>query len=224
MRVALTRPRLRGGQSWGRGATAFAALPHDTLPRSAGVDFLHLLVSRKPAVRFKLTDHGSTAISGWCHAHGYACRVDDEGYCCVARTASFAEHVLEVDRRSEPHELELGLLLGYPRCCADVVALIGESAIDEHALVVAAWTYEKGFRSIDPSGYRSGTSLICHLPCCPTCLPSLEIASSAARFLTTRSYCGPFERWSRWAYTPLNDCRSNIPTLLDAPTRDCLPE
>lgn len=179
-------------------ASAFTCLPHATLPLSAGVDFLHMLACGKPAVRFKTTVCGSSDLEVWCAAHGYACRVDEEGFCCVAPGAALAERVLEVDCRPEPHELELGLLLGYPQCCSVAVAAVGESAIDAHAAVVAGWPFMGAFRLIDPSGYRRGESLLCHLPCTPTCAPSLRIASAAARFLVRRLASPPFDRWARW--------------------------
>jgi hypothetical protein len=177
----------------------FSALPHDALPLSAGVDFLHMIACGKPAVRFKVSEYGSTSIARWSAANGYACRVDEAGFCCVAPTSLLAEHVLEVDRRSEPHEMELGLLLGYPRCCCEAVAAVGESAIDDHAAIVAAWPFAGRFQSINPAEYRKGTSLICHLPCSPKCAPSLEIASRAAGFLRGRLKRVPFDRWSCWA-------------------------
>ena len=192
-------PRRRSRPILADEAAAFAALPHRTLPLSAGVDFLHMVACGKPAVRFKLTEHGSTDLALWCAAHGDACRVDEDGFCCVAPTLSLAERVLEVDRRTEPHELELGLLLGYPRCCSEGVAEIGESAIDDHAAVVARWPYAGRYRLIDPSGYRRGDSLVCHLPCSPACGPSLELALRAARFLEYRLRHPPFDRWSHWA-------------------------
>lgn len=180
-------------------ALAFSSLPHITLPLSAGVDFLHLVACGKPAVRFKLTEHGSVHLAKWCAAHGYACLVDEDGFCCVAPTVHRATRVLEVDRRTEPHELELGLLLGYPQCCCAAIAAVGESAIDEHAAVVATWPFEGRFRLIDPSGYRMGDSLICHLPCGPRCEPSLQLVSRAASFIRGRLAGAPFGRWSRWA-------------------------
>lgn len=199
-RARPTRPLRRRSRSVSVGAAAaFATLPRGELPLSAGVDFLHMLACGKPAVRFKLTEHGSADLTRWCAAHGYACRVDEDGFCCVAPTVSLAERVLEVDRRSEPHELELGLLLGYPRCCCESVAEVGESAIDDHAAVVARWPYTGRYRLIDPSRYRRGESLVCHLPCSPTCTPSLELALRAARFLKVWLGRPPFDRWCRWA-------------------------
>lgn len=177
-------------------AEAFASLPHDHMPLSARVDFLHLTALGKPAARVKVPDGALPALERWCERHGYGWDADEEGYCCVARTEAQARHILEVDRRVEPHELELGLLLGYPRCCCEAIARLGESRIDEQALVVARWEFEGPFRLINPSRYRQGGSLICHLPCSPICARTLEIASRACRFIRPRLDHPAFATWS----------------------------
>lgn len=186
------------GAALSRAAAAFVALPHEQLPPSAGVDFLHLVGLRKPAVRVKVSGPGLEEVARWCATYGYAWVADEDGFCCVARKMDLAERVLEVDRRPEPHELELGLLLGYPRCCCDAVTAVGESEIDSRAVAVAAWSYEERFRLIDPSRYRQGGSLICHLPCTPACEPSLVIARRAARFVRQHQGHPAFEPWSAW--------------------------
>ena len=176
----------------------FRSLPHYLLPVSARVDFLHLLVAGKPAVRVKAGEAALGPIGRWSAANGYDHAIDDEGYCCVATGDALAQRVLEVDRRVEPHEVELGLLLGYPRCCCEMIARVGESRIDEQAVVVAGWEFEGQFRLIDPSGYRHGASLVCHLPCSPVCSASLRMARRAARFLRRRLGEADFATWSGW--------------------------
>ncbi|HYR10221.1 MAG TPA: hypothetical protein VEQ60_20775, partial [Longimicrobium sp.] len=79
---------------------------------SAKVDFLHLLGLEKPAVRTNVPEQAMPALRRWCLRYGYGWDADDEGYCCVASSGGLARKVLEVDRRVEPHETELGLLLG----------------------------------------------------------------------------------------------------------------
>lgn len=180
-------------------AAPFRALPHDLLPASTRVDFLHLLAVGKPALRVKVAELVLQPLRRWSAAYGYGYAVDDDGYCCVATSEVLARHVLEVDRRVEPHEVELGLLLGYPRCCCEMIAQVGESRIDEQVVVVAGWDFEGPFRLIDPSGYRRGASLVCHLPCTPTCKASLRLARRAARFLRRRLSEGDFVTWSGWA-------------------------
>lgn len=178
-------------------AAAFAALPHELLPLSAKVDFLHLLGLEKPAVRTNVPEQAMQALRRWCLRYGYGWDADEEGYCCVASSVGLAREVLEVDRRVEPHETELGLLLGYPRCCCEAIARVGESGIDDRAAEVARWPFKGRFRLIDPSGYRQGASLICHLPCRADCAASLEIAERAVRFLQPRLSEPAFVSWRR---------------------------
>lgn len=184
----------------GRAAAAFAALPRARLPASAGVDFLHLVALQKPAVRIKLPGPASlSTVASWCAEHGYAWDSDADGFCCVAASRQLAERVLEVDRRTDAHEMELGQLLGYPACCCEAVARVGESRIDAQAKAVAAWTFEGQFQLIDPSGYTQGASLVCHLPCSPACTATLELAVRAGQFLKSRLDHPDFQSWSRWA-------------------------
>lgn len=183
-------------------AAAFMALPHELLPMSAKVDFLHLLGLEKPAVRTNVPEQATPALRRWCLRYGYGWDADEEGYCCVASSVELARKVLEVDRRIEPHETELGLLLGYPRCCCEAIARVGESGIDDRAAEVARWPFRDRFRLIDPSGYRQGASLICHLPCRADCAASLEIAQRAVRFLQPRLSEPAFVWWRRWASVP----------------------
>ena len=163
------------------------ALPWELLRPSALVDFIQLSACRKPAVRLLVKGEGEgrlvESLSRWCGETGLDFAYDGEGYACVAGRKGEAVDILAIDRRAEAHELELGLALGYPPCCCERVAQVGESAIDEYAREVATWTFAGTYRRIDPSGYRSGLSLICHVPCSATCEASLVIANKAREFL-----------------------------------------
>ena len=166
---------------------ALRALPWELLRPSALVDFVQLSACGKPAVRLLVKGGAERrlvdSLSRLCVETGLDFAADGEGYACVAGRKGEAERVLTIDRRAEAHELELGLALGYPPCCCEWVARVGESAIDEYAAEVAAWTFTGPYRRIDPSGYRRGLSLVCHLPCSATCEASLVIANKAREFL-----------------------------------------
>lgn len=179
-------------------ASTFAALPLKQLPASTWVDFLHLVALGKPAVRVRVSEPGRQDLARWCTIYRYAWSSDTDGFFCVAHSQNLADHILEVDRRTEPHELNLGLLLGYPSCCCEAVAELGESKIDDYAMAVASWGFQRQFRLINPSGYTQGASLICHLPCSPCCEDSLKIAMRAARFLRERLEHPAFASWLRW--------------------------
>ena len=153
----------------------------------------------KSAFRCRLTDPSLfPLLKPWCKQHGLAVRVDRDGFVCVAKTIELATRLLEVDRSPQPHERILGLLLGYPLCCAEFVADAGESNIDALAAEIRQWAFAGEYRLIDPSSYLDGASLICHLPCSPRCSASLAIARGALLFAKRHRFEAGFERWSNW--------------------------
>ena len=161
-------------------------LPFDWLSASARVDFILLFASQKQTVRLKVESaEGLEHLTRWCHQSRLDYASDENNFACVSRQAGRSRDVLELDRRAEPHELELGLALSYPRCCCDRIASIGESNIDSHATRVAQWPFTGPFTRINPSGYESGLALISHLPCSPECRVSLAIANKAREFIRT---------------------------------------
>ena len=175
------------------------SIPREALPASAAVDVLHLSANLKSAFRSRLTTPSLfSVVQLWCEQHCLAFRVDQDGFVCVARTIGLATRILRVDRSLEPHERELGSLLGYPTCCSELVACVGESSIDMLAEQVRGWQFVGEYRLIDPSGYLDGNSLICHLPCSPRCSDSLAIARSALIFANQHRFEPGFERWSNW--------------------------
>lgn len=159
-------------------------LPVDFLPNSARVDFLHFLACDKPAIRTKLVHvYAKPYLEDWCRSCGFILRVDSESFACVARDVKVAEEILNLDQSREPHEQLLGLLLGYPKCCSDFIASIGESGIDVIEQQITQWNFSGDFKLINPSNYLTGTSLICHLPCSSSCQPSLDLANRAIDFI-----------------------------------------
>jgi len=142
--------------------------------------------------------NGLTEVAAWCQQYGLVLQADSEGYICIASTAELADLVLLVDRSVEPHERQLGKLLGYPVCCCNFVAALGEANIDWLAPEIANWLFVGRFRRIDPTGYLKGKSLICHLPCSPQCRASLNLAEKALDFIKANSEDPIFEPWLAW--------------------------
>ncbi len=174
-------------------------IPREALPASAAVDALHMSANLKSAFRCRLTNPALfMQVNQWCEENDLAVQVDQEGFVCVARTIELATKILEVDRGVEPHELTLGLLLGYPSCCCEWVARVGESNIDGLSEQMREWLFVGEYRLIDPSGYLDGRSLICHLPCSPVCSASLAVARSALLFVDRHRLEPGFEQWSDW--------------------------
>ena len=159
-------------------------LPLRLLRPSALVDFVLFLACRKPAIRLLIdTEAGIESLKIWCLKSGFDFAADMDGFACVTVEAEFAGHILEIDRSLGAHEIELGRLLGYPNCCTERVASLGESKIDEYAAEVSVWSFEGRYFRINPKDYRSGRALISHLPCSPTCDASLVIAESMREFV-----------------------------------------
>ena len=162
----------------------FRNLPREWLPASAVVDFVLMFGCGKRAVRTLLADiAGIERLSSWCEASQFDFASDPEGFCCVSTEPMAARGILDLDRSTTPHEIDLGQALGYPSCCCQRIATFGESRIDLYAQEVAQWSFIGCYRRINPCGYCSGTALISHLPCSPDCQESLVIADGARRFV-----------------------------------------
>src|SRR5215212_6260522 len=119
------------------------ALPWGLLRPSALVDFIQFLACGKPAVRLLAKGDGERrlveSLTIWCGERGLGLASDGEGFACVATEVAYADRVIELDRSPSSHEVELGIALGYPPCCCERVAAVGESRIDLYAAEVAAW-------------------------------------------------------------------------------------
>ena len=158
--------------------------PLSLLRQSALVDFVLFLACEKPAARLIVdSGDGLDALRKWCKQWGFDFAAYGEGFACISSKPGTASHILEIDRRADAHEIELGRALGYPACCCERVAELGESEIDSYAATVTRWSFEGAYRRINPVDYRSGRALISHLPCSPTCDASLAIANRAYRFV-----------------------------------------
>jgi hypothetical protein len=174
-------------------------LPLGSLPRSAAVDALHMAVGTKSAIRTRLADpRALDAVTAWSDRHGLTIVGDEEGYVCIAAGRALAALVLEIDRKDAPHEASLGRLLGYPPCCCEFVAQCGEARIDELAGEVARWAFDGTYQLIDPTHYVVGRSLVCHLPCSPTCGRSLQLARTALGLVRLHFDSVFFRRWEAW--------------------------
>lgn len=159
------------------------AIPWDAMRPSFRVDMLGVVAIHKPAVRTpsptdeKSRGHLAEGVArlglSWCW---------DGEYVAIAESAHLAEEVIATDRRQEAHEYELGMLLGYPECCALAAARIGEAGLDT-AAKLRATDARDGTRWIDVSGYLDGLALISHIPCGPACAPSLQMSTLAAAYI-----------------------------------------
>ncbi len=191
-------------KGWAR--TLVETLPLGALPPSAAVDALQMAAGVKRALRTRLAGpDASTAVAEWCDRHRLSHLVDDEGYASIAVDRPLAALILEVDRQVGPHEAPLGRLLGYPACCSEFVAEGGEDRIDVLACEAARWPFRGDYRLIDPSLYLAGESLVCHVPCSPTCDRSLEMARAALDLVRVHRHSEGFRRWADWLAADIED-------------------
>jgi len=183
---------------------AFEALP-STLSLSSYTDFLLLLGGLKPTLRLHVPESRTREeLDSWCARYGYASVSNGSGYVCVAGDVREALRVQELDDSREPHEYQLGVLLGYPQCCCKRAAAVGETNLDgwENGMAQQS-TFTGQFELIDPHGYSDGYSLISHIPCCAKCKPSLRVAKAALRLVSYHRESPHFRRWLRWTEMPL---------------------
>ncbi len=178
-------------------------LPWFDLSPSVRVDLLGVYAYRKPALRIAVRDAAIAACVtavltdvGWASAH------DDE-YLVAAPTAQMARHILNVDRRPQPHALELGLLLGYPECCARAVAVIDEANIDDHAMRLGDDCDREQVHHLDPRGYLTGVALVPYVACSPRCSRAMCHAYAACAYIvqTAATTDVDQEPWITWLLT-----------------------
>ena len=155
--------------------------PWSQVQLSVAVDLLALAAGR-PAIRLEAA--ASVPLEAWASERELAL-ARDESFAVVARSPVLAATVLQVDRSAEPHMIELGVLLGYPRCCALYANEYGEHRIDELAATIAGRRPSREQRLLDISRYSDGLALVSHVPCSPQCAASLMQARAALTTVTT---------------------------------------
>lgn len=174
-------------------ACCTCGVPLLDLRPSAIIDILVWCATSKPAIRSKFFDPSvALSLREWADAQGASFALDDAGFFCVAR-ADAARDLLELDQRGASHEYELGIMLGYPACCATAIAHVGERNIDDRASVVSCWDFAPPYHLIRPGGYADGAALISHVPCTPSCAPSLRIATTVREYAAARPRCAHLE-------------------------------
>jgi len=182
--------------------TGWLDLPWLDLRPSVRVDILGVLASGKPAIRIPLRDYPVTVeVMNVITAVGWSAARDHE-YLVAAPTSELARHILDVDRRPQPHALELGRLLGYPECCTRAAATAGEENIDAHAAQLGTACDRVGAPDLDPRGYAEGIALVPYVACSPRCPQAMRHAHAARRHITgTTRTAETREPWATWLHT-----------------------
>jgi len=177
----------------------FERLPGE-LYKSNYIDFLLFLTRLKPAIRIKIVDESTKQkLKIWCLTNQFSFLSNENNYIYVAPDKDTANWLQKTDDAYEPHEYELGRLLGYPKCCCNNISSVGEKNIDEwEDNFIKNSNFANGFEVINPDGYKEGYALISHIPCSSTCKQSLYIAKEALNIVIHYKDNKHFDRWMRW--------------------------
>jgi len=174
------------------------AFPWEKVTRAALVDVLHLAANLRPCARLLCVD--STAIDAlrsWCGSSFVA--LIDPPYVFVGADERRLRDAARADASPEPHVVSLGRLFGYPECCLHAMNAVGEERIDEAARAAAGWKLTGRFRLLDVTNYLAGVALLSHVPCGPTCQPSLTMAEAAAAWILDHAPAqSDIEPWTTW--------------------------
>ena len=156
------------------------------LPVSANVDIFLFLLKLKPFLRTRFKSALPNLLDNlrqWSLNHGFSFAYDGFNSIYMAWDKKVLEQIITLDQSFDPHEIPLGLLLGYPHCCCEKIAQLGESGIDDFEAWLSHQEFEGAFKLINPSKYVIGNAFISHVPCSTTCVESLHIAHHFANFL-----------------------------------------
>jgi len=177
----------------------FEELPEE-LNNSNYIDLLLFLAKLKPALRVKIIDESTKQkLKTWCVTNHFSFLSNERNYICIALDKETANRLQKADDAYEPHEYELGRLLGYPACCCKNISNVGEKNIDEWEDKFIKNSKFKGeFELINPKGYREGYALISHIPCSSACKHSLYIAKEILSIITYYKDNKHFDKWKYW--------------------------
>lgn len=150
------------------------------------VDFLQLYSSDKRLIRSYISPHlislATLQLEKILPSY-LKFYIEDSGYFFISDSYKAIQKAAIIDSAPYSHELEFGLLLGYPKCCSLYGERTGEGLIDSVVANRNTYLYEEEFQKINIDSYLSGHALICHVPCSYSCQDSLTLANAAYSFL-----------------------------------------
>ena len=164
------------------------ALDLRELPKSVMVDYGRYLFGYKPALRFCCPPTGnfvSINVPGFVKVF--------KGMIYIARDHFNLNLLAEADNNILPHETLFGEMLGYPKCCVEKIASLGEIFIDPYNHVFNKKV--KKHSLLDISQYSNGVALISHVPCSISCQASLQQANQFYISLKSASGSQSFCSW-----------------------------
>lgn len=155
------------------------------LPLSANVDLMLFLLGQKQCfrTRIKSKDRNLCNFFEWVSSNNFYYEIKQINYLYIGIEKDFISQVSKVDHSHKRHERELGILLGYPICCVEKIAEVGEEYIDDFENWLITQSFEGAFQLINPVNYRKGFAFISHVPCSTKCQESLAQALLFSKFL-----------------------------------------
>ncbi len=115
-------------------------------------------------------------IDRWRRRLGLFGVIDADGFIVLSRRSGYVRRLLDLDRSPGDHTMALGRRLGYPACCARAASRVGEAGLDGWADGLRNRRFMGRFTVIQVDRYAMGSAAISHIPCSPSCLPSLSMA------------------------------------------------
>ncbi len=177
--------------------SAFVQKLHPLFPLSANVDILLFLMGLKSCVRTRLKSFQKTlnSLEEWCKQFEFYFDRSADGFIYIASNQERLRLVNSVDHSHNPHEQELGELLGYPACCCRKIAEVGEMQIDAFEDWLITQPFNGPFKLINPYAYRQGKAFISHVPCSTSCTHSLDLSKRVAHFLIPHQHESVLRPW-----------------------------
>ena len=138
---------------------SYTQFPRDLIPKSGRIDLLLFLLDLKPVFRTNIIDASRHAeIESWGTNNRSFYYFSDRMY--IGKSHEIVVKTYHSDMEELPHEYELGMLFGYPKCCCRFIESVGEKKIDAMDEDVKTWAFSGTFKAIDPTGYFDGLSLV----------------------------------------------------------------
>lgn len=166
------------------------SIPWEQLPGSIKIDFASYLLSCKNAVRF-CSEPSYLAIDAFYNMKVPGFLRVFQGMVYIANDQRTLDRLIEADNDNLPHEVTLGRILRYPKCCTEKIGVLGENCIDD---------YNREFNEkverhslLDISQYSNGIGLISHVPCSTSCKYSKRLAyqfyQSLKKVVGSQNFC-----------------------------------
>jgi len=183
---------------------------------SLRTDLILLLVGIKPCLRTKVQDYQGHEVSftQWGQEHHLFHAVAFGDFFYLSPSPGLVQQAKQIDHALVPHERSFGHLLGYPECCCEKIASLGEGNIDAYEMQLVKEPFKGEFTLINPASYRQGQAFISHVPCSTTCMPSLIQAKKFTQFLESHRGLSLFAPWIEELEKQKGDCHEHKHTSL----------